>query len=434
MRLLPLVALLAFGCNGSSDANGADGGPDLSPENDLARQHDGPGVTPDSNPSDAAGKEDGDAPAKVPLEGYGTTSTFGAGGQTCTVTTLNNAGAGSLRQCVENRSTTGDNPTPVTVVFSVGGTINLTSDLWLRQPYLTIDGLSAPAPGITLAKSGNGQDGEVAINTWKGNQTCGHDVLVQGIRFKGVWTRDTDQHSQNAGTIGFDGEDLPLCLKNVALNRITVIDGQDAAGDIWGSAKNVTVQYSAFIYDYHPSTYSHSGNAVEQRRERISNHHNLYAYFHERGPQVRGDVQDLNYEQNIVHKWAAFGFGGGYAMRLRYLDSVHPLRVNLVQNHWTSGGVNLDSAIVIGDKAGPGDDGAVPPQVFMSQNRLPAQNVDKGTATQAFIRPPEAKVTLFPASQLTGKVLPRIGVPHRTAEEKTVFAEVAQQVTADLGP
>ena len=70
-----------------------------------------------------------------------------------------------------------------------GVPITLLSDLRIRQPHLTLDGLSAPAPGVTIAKAGNGEDGETRINTWPAMGTCGHDVLVQGLRFVGGWTR-----------------------------------------------------------------------------------------------------------------------------------------------------------------------------------------------------------------------------------------------------
>ena len=132
--------------------------------------------------------------AEPQLEGYGTSSSFGGGpgSETCVVTNLNDSGAGSLRDCVDNRNGPTANPVPRTITFAVGGTITLTGDpLRLRQPYLTIDGLSAPAPGITIAKTGNGEAGRSRIQTWDVENTCGHDVLVQGLRFRGVWTRDT---------------------------------------------------------------------------------------------------------------------------------------------------------------------------------------------------------------------------------------------------
>ena len=340
----------------------------------------GPMADRDS-PRDGGDSDGGVACDDIPLQGYGTLSAFGGGGEQCVVTNLDDEGPGSLRDCVENRDGDPDAPTPRLVTFARGGTIVRLSDLSVRQPYLTIDGFSAPAPGITLEKQGGGEQGGLAINTWPGRQTCGHDVLVQGIRSRGVWTEDTEDHSQNAGTLGLDGEDLPLCLRNVVIHRVTVVNAQDSGGDIWGSASDITVSYSAFLNSLHPNTYSHApGGEPDQQRERISNHHNLYAFIHERGPQVRGDIRDSNFEQNIMHKWAAYGFGGGYATRFRCRDGACPSRINLIANHWTSGGSALGRALILGEASGPGDDDPIAAQVFSSGNRLPGENVDDGSA------------------------------------------------------
>ncbi|MBL4684396.1 MAG: hypothetical protein JKY37_07385 [Nannocystaceae bacterium] len=372
-------------------------------------------------------------PGEVPLEGYGTLSTFGQGGDECVVTTLNDSGPGTLRDCIENRGGNGGDPEPRVILFEVGGTINVMSDIRVRQPYLTVDGLSAPAPGITIEKSGNGTEGEFIIGTWPGNQTCGHDVLVQGLRFQGVWAHNTEDTSNNAGTIGLDGEDLPLCLHHVVLNRITVLDAQDAAGDIWGSASDITVQYSAFLDSLHPSTYSHSpGGENDQQRERLSNHHNLYANFHERGPQVRGDNRDSNFEQNIVHRWAAFGFGGGYGMRLRCRDNACPQRLNVSHNHFTGASDQPQTALIIGEQAGAdADEMTLAPQVYMEDNWRPATGSDQGTAPASFDRAAEAEVTIYTHGEVVALVLPNIGAPYRTAYEDMLFEEVGAQLDAD---
>ena len=54
------------------------------------------------------------------------------------------------------------------MVFDVAGPIELTSHLSLRGPNVTVDGFSAPAPGITLRNWG--------ISMW-GNANV-HDVII----------------------------------------------------------------------------------------------------------------------------------------------------------------------------------------------------------------------------------------------------------------
>ena len=66
------------------------------------------------------------------------------------VTNLNDSGEGSLREALERAS--GHR----TIVFDIAGTIELDSDIGVWNPYVTVDGLSAPSPGITLRHYGLG--------------------------------------------------------------------------------------------------------------------------------------------------------------------------------------------------------------------------------------------------------------------------------------
>jgi pectate lyase len=306
----------------------------------------------------------------------------------------------------------------------VAGTIVLTQDLNIRQPYLTIDGFSAPSPGITIAKTGDGTNGETNINTWRQAQTCGHDVLVQGLRFKGVWRRDTDAHSQNASNLAVDGEDFRNCLKNVVIWRNTFINGQDTVGGFWGSVTDSTFAYNFVLYNYHPQQISHYPGGVDgQERQRLSIHHNIYAYAHDRIPNVRGNVWDTNLYQNVFHKWAAYGFGGGYATRFRCRGGGCPRRINLISNHYTSGGTLLDHAVDF-------IDGAAPSQVYMSETTVPSAEREGGSAAQPFAN--DDGVTLFPALEFVNDKFQFIGHLYPTAEEARVMEEVKTQVLTEL--
>lgn len=383
---------------------------------------DGSQCTPE--PADAQCSILGAAPQ---LEGYGTSSSFGggAGSETCVVSNLNDSGAGSLRDCVDNRNGPVTDPVPRTITFSVGGTITLTGDpLRFRQPYLTVDGFSAPAPGITIAKTGNGENGRSRVQTWEAESTCGHDVLIQGLRFRGVWSRNTSNHSQNADNIMVDGEDYPGCLKNVVIWRNTFIDGQDAVGSFWGSITDVTFAYNLVVYNFHPQVISHApGGANGQERERFSLHHNIYAYAYERIPNIRGNAWDINLDQNIFHKWSAFNLGQGYATKFRCRGSGCPMRINMIENHWTSGGTRLGNAIDF-------EDGASPSQVYMRGNRVPSQENNGGTADSEF--PRTDSVTIYPDADFVNDMFPFIGHEYPTAEEDAVKLEVAQQVLSEL--
>src|SRR5262245_46487956 len=75
--------------------------------------------------------------------GFGMDTPAGRGGKVYRVTNLNADGAGSLKACI-------DGTTRRVCVFEVSGIIRLTSDLIIRNNYITIAGQTAPSPGIML--------------------------------------------------------------------------------------------------------------------------------------------------------------------------------------------------------------------------------------------------------------------------------------------
>lgn len=88
----------------------------------------------------------------------------GEGGRVMEVTTLNASGPGSLGEALEARG-------PRTVNFKVGGVIDLGAREWIiSQPFLTLDGASAPVPGITLIRGG------LVVAT--------HDVIIRHLRIR----------------------------------------------------------------------------------------------------------------------------------------------------------------------------------------------------------------------------------------------------------
>ncbi|WP_229239678.1 T9SS C-terminal target domain-containing protein [Echinicola soli] len=90
-------------------------------------------------------------------EGYGRYARGGRGGKVVTVTNLNDSGPGSLREAVTN------DIGPRTIVFAVGGTIELESRLVSNQPYVTIAGQTAPGKGIMIERAPLGITGNDGV-------------------------------------------------------------------------------------------------------------------------------------------------------------------------------------------------------------------------------------------------------------------------------
>jgi hypothetical protein len=96
--------------------------------------------------------------------GFGVDSPAGRGGKIIRVVNLDSEGPGSLREALSAKG-------PRIIVFEVGGVIDLKENtLAISEPFVTVAGQTAPAPGITIIRAG------IAIST--------HDVLLQHIRVR----------------------------------------------------------------------------------------------------------------------------------------------------------------------------------------------------------------------------------------------------------
>ena len=105
--------------------------------------------------------------------GFGMNTPAGSGRHLATpqtnvykVTNRNDSGPGSLRYGLEKVES------PKTIIFEVSGTIDLDSQIWINDSYITIAGQTAPSPGITIKDHG------LVIN----RNT--HDILIQHIRIR----------------------------------------------------------------------------------------------------------------------------------------------------------------------------------------------------------------------------------------------------------
>ena len=105
-------------------------------------------------------------------EGHGMYTVGGHGGKIIAVTTLDDAGPGSLRACIE---ATG----PRVCIFRVGGVIRFeTTRPIIHNPFLTIAGQTAPGGGILLTHAG----GTGALTPLVVKNT--HDVIVRHLHVR----------------------------------------------------------------------------------------------------------------------------------------------------------------------------------------------------------------------------------------------------------
>lgn len=158
---------------------------------------------------------DGPVVAFPGAEGFGKNATGGRSGTVVFVTNLNNSGAGSFRAAC-------DMTVPRTIIFRVGGTINLSSDIRItgNEGNVTIAGQTAPGGGILLRNYG------LSIET--------SNVVVRYLRIRGGGNGNGD----NIRIKSFGSS-----INNIIIDHCSVSWPTDGNLDV-STAHNVTVQWS----------------------------------------------------------------------------------------------------------------------------------------------------------------------------------------------
>ena len=129
------------------------------------------------------------------------------------VTSLADNGPGTLREAVTASGAR-------VVVFDIAGTIVLESDLRIDQPYLTVAGQTAPAPGILL------RGAKMRISS--------HDVVIQHISMR---PGRSDPVPNNADGISIGPcDNCKMLAYGVRLENLSVGWAIDENIGLWGSA------------------------------------------------------------------------------------------------------------------------------------------------------------------------------------------------------
>ncbi|MEH6538381.1 MAG: hypothetical protein V7719_18435, partial [Psychroserpens sp.] len=161
-------------------------------------------------------------------EGFGKNASGGRGGQVIKVTNLNNSGAGSLRAAL---LTSGAR----TIVFEVGGTITLTSAIYITDGDFTLAGQTAPGDGILIrgsmvqvedsnaiiryirfrpgSSAANTADA-LSITAW--SNTLVEDVIVDHCSFS--WADDENFNTRGSGS-------TPGTVRNITVQNCIISEG-----------------------------------------------------------------------------------------------------------------------------------------------------------------------------------------------------------------
>lgn len=150
-------------------------------------------------------------PGEPAYFGFGSLATGGAGREEFLVTSLADSGRGTLRGALEDARRGGGG----VVLFAVAGDIVLKSGLEVPADT-TLDGLSAPPPGITLWGDAVGGGGGV-LNIYQSN------VIVRGIRVR------------NAGNDGIQiAPKAGHSISDIVIDHCSVTNSADGGIDVTG--------------------------------------------------------------------------------------------------------------------------------------------------------------------------------------------------------
>ncbi len=316
-----------------------------------------------------------DSIAPRPLEGFGATTPGGRGGAAFTVTSLADAGPGSLREAVSGSHRS--------ISFAVAGVIDLRSTLRVQGHHLTIDGGSAPPPGVTLTTTFPGFRGPLL--ELDGDDFEVHDVIVSHLRIQ-------DNPDARRG----DNVRLEDGVYNVVIDHCSLRRGGDGNFDLNDGVHDVTIQWSILAA-------TRKNQLIRSGVCNVSLHHNLYAHGSERNPQLQESSLGIDMVNNVIFDW-----GGNYGTRVRDGSSA-----NLVKNYYLPGPrSDVEDAVIIMETAG---------WVFSAGNVIPRHSDATGTTEK---RLPAPAVTEMPAEEALMAVLDEAGALPRDAEDEAIIDEI----------
>lgn len=287
-------------------------------------------------------------PAAFPgAVGFGATATGGRGGDVYHVTNLDDydsgqpAILGSFRYGIESK--TG----PRTIVFDLGGNIELKRSLFIETDDLTIAGQSAPGDGITFWGYG------IKV-------IASSNIIVRSLRFRvGDFHAEAVNQKPGKGNMDLPGEQAdPFEIgwsDRIIVDHVSATWGIDETLTVWEST-NVTVQNSILAESLNDSYHikgPHGYGTILRSRATpadrangvggITFYGNLLAKHDRRSPAFNNgptSVTDIEFVNNVVYNW---GNQAGHAEEApsTFLD----VRINYVGNYLVAGPSTQDGLI-----------------------------------------------------------------------------------------
>lgn len=277
--------------------------------------------------------------------GFGRNATGGVGGNTYTVTNLSNSGAGSLRAALENNA-------PLIINFSVSGSINLNSDIYVKSNK-TIDA--------------NGTYIRIRFNSFRiDNQ---QNIIIRNLHF--------DSDGVNHGGSG-DAITIINGSKNIWVDHCSFEDYYDGLVDITQQSDSVTVSWCYFRgHDKVMLIGASDNSTADIGKLHVTVHHNYFDGTNQRHPRSRfGKIHFFNnWSKNLTSYGIASYMGAQTYVERNRFENINGNKHAQYQSPNGDGYIFPIGNQLIGGGSIPNTGGVFTPSSFYSYISETADNI-----------------------------------------------------------